>query len=223
MPYLIRGALIEYGTDFLGPIPNVVIFQFNPESLTRNIEIPPRPTGSGSREQSQAGDAPVEKITLTAHFSAADQLGDKHPLARLFGIGPRLAALEKMARPQGESSGLLWMALDAIGDAIFGGGDENPSQPIPREQYPRVLFIWGLTRVLPVIIDSMTIKEQEYDHLLNPTRAEVSIGLSVVTISSCSDDEIAKGASEYSKILRDTQAELNLVNTVSDVIELIPF
>ena len=185
MPYLIRGALIEYGTDFLGPIPNVVIFQFNPESLTRNIEIPPRPTGSGSREQSQAGDIPVEKITLTAHFSAADQLGDNHPLARLFGIGPRLAALEKMARPQGGSSGLLSMALDAIGDAIFGGGDENPSQPIPREQYPRVLFIWGLTRVLPVVIDSMTITEQEYDSLLNPTRAEVSIGLSVVTISNC--------------------------------------
>ena len=32
---LLRGALIEYGTDLIGPIPNVVIFQYNPESLTR--------------------------------------------------------------------------------------------------------------------------------------------------------------------------------------------
>ena len=62
MPYLLKGALIEYGSDFLGPIPNVVIFQFNPESLTRNIQIPNRPTGAGSRETTQAGDIPVEKI-----------------------------------------------------------------------------------------------------------------------------------------------------------------
>ena len=49
MPYLLKGALIEYGSDFLGPIPNVVIFQFNPESMTRNIQIPPRPTGASRR------------------------------------------------------------------------------------------------------------------------------------------------------------------------------
>ena len=40
MPFLMRGAMIEYGSDFLGPLPNVVIFQFNPESLTRTIQIP---------------------------------------------------------------------------------------------------------------------------------------------------------------------------------------
>jgi hypothetical protein len=33
MPYLLQGALIEYGSDCLGPIPKVVTFQFNPESL----------------------------------------------------------------------------------------------------------------------------------------------------------------------------------------------
>ena len=44
---MLRGALIEYGTDLIGPIPNVVIFQFNPEQLTRTITIPqPPPTAS---------------------------------------------------------------------------------------------------------------------------------------------------------------------------------
>jgi hypothetical protein len=37
MSVLLRGALIEYGSDFMGPIPNVVIFQFNPETLTRTV------------------------------------------------------------------------------------------------------------------------------------------------------------------------------------------
>ena len=29
MTYLLKGALLEYGSDFLGPIPNVVIFKFH--------------------------------------------------------------------------------------------------------------------------------------------------------------------------------------------------
>ncbi|MFQ5793436.1 MAG: hypothetical protein ACE5JP_00095 [Candidatus Bipolaricaulia bacterium] len=224
MPYLLRGALIEYGSDFLGPIPNVVIFQFNPESLTRNIQIPPRPTGAASRETTQAGEIPVEKITLTAHFSAADQLERDNPLARTFGIGPQLAALEQMAHPSAKISGLIGEAIDAIGDAIFGGGDEEgPTQPIPRENYPRILFIWGLTRVLPVIIESMSITEQQYDHLLNPIQAEVSLGLAIITIDPCSDDKIAKGALEYSNLAKEAQAITNLANTAQQVVDLIPF
>jgi len=50
MPFLMRGAMIEYGSDFLGPLPNVVIFQFNPESLTRTIQIPARPSGAAAPE-----------------------------------------------------------------------------------------------------------------------------------------------------------------------------
>lgn len=223
MPYLLRGALIEYGSDFLGPLPNVVIFQFNPESLTRNIQIPSRPTGATGRETSQAGERPVENITLTAHFSAADQLKSNNLLARAFGIGPQIAALEKMVYPAGKISGLIGKAIDAIGDAISGGGDTPPTQPIPREKYPRILFIWGLTRVLPVVIDSMNITEQHYDNLLNPIQAEVSLGLSVLAIDSCSDDLVAKGALEYSNLAKEAQAIANLANTAQQVADIIPF
>jgi hypothetical protein len=223
MAYLLRGALIEYKSDFLGPLPNVVIFQFNPESLTRNIQIPPRPTGATGRETSQAGEVPVEKISLTAHFSAADQLNENNSLARRFGVGPRLAALEQMVRPAGRVSGLVGGAIDAIGDAIFGGDDAAPTQPIPREQYPRILFIWGLTRVLPVIIDSMSVTEQHFDYLLNPIQAEVSLGLSVITISPCSDDGVARGAIEYSNLAKEAQAIANLATTASQAVDLIPF
>ena len=71
MTFLLKGALIEYGSDFLGPLPNVVVFQFNPEQVTRTLEIPPRPTGAAGRETSQAGEVPLEKLDLTAKFSAA--------------------------------------------------------------------------------------------------------------------------------------------------------
>jgi len=222
MTYLIRGALVEYGSDFLGPIPNVVIFQFNPEKLTRTIEIPERPTGAESREESQAGDVPVEKISLTAFFSAADKLGEDDVLARSFGIGPQLAALEKMVFPAGRLSGLIGEAIDAIGDAIFGG-DDNPTQPTPREQYPKILFIWGRTRVLPVIIETMRITEKQYDHNLNPIHAEVVMRLAVMHIDSSSDDIVALGAQEYSNLTKETLAAANLANTIGQIEDIIPF
>ncbi len=225
MAYLLRGAMIEYGTDFLGPIPNVVIFQFNPETLTRTIQIPPRPSGAAARETTQAGEPSIEKIALKAQFSAADGMGTGNVLARTMGVGPRLAALEKMVHPGGKLSGLIGAALDAIGDAVGlgGGGGEGPRQTIPREKYPRILFIWGPFRVLPVVIESMSITELQYDFLLNPIQADVSIGLAVNPIDNCSDDTVGRGALEYSNLAKEAQAMLNLANTIGQIAEMIPF
>lgn len=221
---LLRGALIEYGTDLIGPIPNVVIFQFNPEGLGRGFVVPPRPQAGNDREQSQAGETVFEKITLKAHFSAIDGLDEDKVLAKTFGIGPQLAALEKMVLPGGKIAGLIGAAIDAIGDALGGGGDEEEAavQPIPRQSFPRLLFIWGLTRVHPVRIDSLKIAELEYDNFLNPTRAEVDIELSVIKVDACSDDWLAKGAQEFTELAKEAQAIANLANTAEQVVEMIP-
>jgi hypothetical protein len=224
MPYLLRGALVEYGSGLIGPIPNIVIFQFNPESLTRSLRIPERPTGATARERTQAGEKTFETISLKAHFSAADLLNDDKVLARIFGVGPQLSALEKMVHPSSKIAGLIGAAIDAIGDALGGaGGSDAPTQPIPREKFPKIIFIWGLTRVLPVTIDSMRIGELEFDFLLNPTRAEVDLELTVNAIDSCSDDALAKGALEYTTLAKEAQAIANLANTAEQIVELIPF
>jgi hypothetical protein len=224
MAFFLRGALIEYSGEFMGPIPNVVIFQFNPETLSRTIQIPTRPTSGTVREGSQAGEPSIEKITLKASFSAADELQNAATLARVFGVGTRLAALEKMVHPASKLGGLLGAALDAVGDALgLGGGDDDPRQVIPREKYPRILFIWGAFRILPVVIESMSITEQEYDFLLNPIRAEVSITMAINALDKCSDDTIGKGALEYSNLAKDAQAIANLANTVEQIAEMIPF
>ncbi|NAZ84896.1 hypothetical protein [Kineococcus indalonis] len=223
MTLLLRGALIEYGTDLIGPIPNVVIFQFNPEALTRSFVVPERPRAGNDREQSQAGETVHERISLKAHFSAADALEEDKFLARTFGLGPQLAALEKMVLPGGKIAGLIGAAVDAIGDALgLGGGQDAPTQPIPRQSFPRILFIWGLTRVHPVQIDSMRISELEYDHLLNPVRAEVDLEISVIKVDACSDDWLARGAQEFTEIAKEAQAIANLANTAEQVVELIP-
>jgi len=129
-----------------------------------------------------------------------------------------------MVLPSTKLAGLIGAAIDAIGDALGGGGDDEdaPAQPIPRETYPRILFIWGLTRVLPVTIDSMSINELQYDSLLNPLRAEVDLKLSVIAVDTCSDDLLAKGALEYSTIAKEAMAIANLANTAEQIVDLIP-
>ncbi len=216
------GALIEYGTDFLGPIPNVVIFQFNPESMSRTLTIPPRAVDATQRETSQAGEPAYERFTINASFSAASQRNDSNPIGLAFGVGPQLAALEAMVYPVQTPGGLIGAAIDAVG-SLLGGSSSSATQPIPRQQTPRILFLWGLTRIVPVIIESMTITEQQYDSLLNPVEALVAIGMAIITPCSCCNDKIGQGAAAYTQMAKDTLATINLANTVAQVTHLIPF
>ncbi len=216
------GALIEYGTDFLGPIPNVVIFQFNPEIMTRTLTIPPRAVDATQRETSQGGESAYERFTVNASFSAAQQCNDSNPIGLTVGVGPQLAALEAMVYPVKTPGGLIGAAIDAVG-SLLGSSAPSPTQPIPRQQTPRILFIWGLTRVVPVIIESMTITEQQYDGLLNPVEALVAIGMAIITPCACCNDKIGMGAAAYTQMAKDTLATVNLANTVAQVTHLIPF
>jgi hypothetical protein len=142
-------------------------------------------------------------------------------IPRRFGVGPQLAALEKMVQPP-SAPVLLGAALDAVGAAVPAGGTAPPTRWVPREQVPRLLFIWGLTRVLPARIQSLSITEQKFDQLLNPVEAQVQLGLSIVAVPP-GDDEIAQGALAYSKTARDVQAAANLANTEKMIGEIIPF
>jgi hypothetical protein len=218
-----KGALIEYGSDFLGPLPNVVIFQFNPEDLDRQYRIQRRDDGNVPARQTEthsAFSAPVESFTLNLKFDAADDLDADDPIATVFGVGPQLAALEKMANPAGGSK-LLGAAIDAIGDAI--GAVTGAARPIPPEKLPRLLFIAGPTKAMPVEITSLSIKETLFDTALQPIRADVTIGLEVITFPPGSDDLIGQGALEYQKTVKDAQAVLNLGKAITGVADVIPF
>ena len=38
-PKLLKGALVELSERFIGPVPNVIVFQYNPEMMTRALEV----------------------------------------------------------------------------------------------------------------------------------------------------------------------------------------
>jgi hypothetical protein len=49
------------------------------------------------------------------------------------------------------------------------------------EQAPLSLLIWGPKRVLPVQVQSLSIKEEAFDQKLNPIRAKADLTLNVLT------------------------------------------
>jgi hypothetical protein len=117
----------------------------------------------------------------------------------------------------------LGAALDAIGGALGGGGATPPEQPVAREAVPRILFIWGPSRVLPVRIQTLSIAEKQYDALLNPVVAQVSLGLAVASLPASSTDVIGKGALTYTQVVKDAQSVLNLAKAVELALDIIPF
>ena len=120
------------------------------------------------------------------------------------------------------------MSLSAGGaSAALGGGSAKPSRPVPVSVVPTVLFVWGPGRILPVRVTSLTITEKLYDPLLNPTHAEASLELKVLTPDELNSVRgtlapIAKAGYKYTQTLREALAIANLGNAVESIIGMLP-
>src|SRR5205809_5470476 len=102
-PRATRGALV--GLDPMNPLASVVVFQYNPDELTRTLQARAA-TGEGAtsrgarNEALRLSGAPIENITLAVEIDAADQLESGDPLATTLGIYPQLSALEMLLYPK---------------------------------------------------------------------------------------------------------------------------
>src|SRR5262245_56523562 len=92
-PRLQKGALIA--VDPLNPLTRVVVFQYNPDTMTRRLAA--RSAGGEGSDKSEAvrlAGPPKETITLNVELDATDQLEQGETLAVNAGIYPALSALE---------------------------------------------------------------------------------------------------------------------------------
>jgi hypothetical protein len=200
----LKGAFINLGAGLLGALPNIIVFQFNPDRMTRTPSLvhPPPPTdGSGKRPAAPQPDQPSESISFSLRVDASDQLAQGNPIAAASGILPTLSALELLMVPRSS------LSIDLFN--LSGGGKPYKAPP---SKLPTVLFFWGPFRILPVAITSLSITETEYDTLLNPVRAEVSVNIKVLTPSQLDDSKLAIGAYNYSRGVKEVMAALNLAN-----------
>ena len=200
-PKLLKGALIQFSAPMLIPIPNIIIFQYNPETMTRQLtpwvpatqQITYNDDGTVkesklSPEQlnqlSQPFD-PQETFSLALELDAADALEEpgSHPIAVLAGVADRISAMELLCYPPGPGAlgGLLNVSVNvSIGAGGISASAGAAADVVPRKDVPIVLFFWGPGRIVPVRITSFSVDEQQYSPLLYPLRAKVTIGLKVL-------------------------------------------
>jgi hypothetical protein len=169
-PHLVKGALVAI--DPANPLASVIVFQYNPSTLTRELQAR-APTGDdGARSEAmRLFGAPVETITMEVELDASDQLERSSSLATNLGIYPQLSALEMLVYPK--SALVIANTVRAATGWIELIG---PTAPF-------TLLIWGYKRVLPVRISSLSITEEAYDSSLNPIRARVQVAVRVLSYS----------------------------------------
>ena len=203
----LKGAFINLGAGLLGALPNIVLFQFNPLRVSRTPRLaqpPAESDGSGSRDATQQAGEPAESFSFSLRLDATDQLAASNPIAAASGILPALSALE-----------LLMVPKDSLAIDLFKLAGGNQPYQHPPQRLPTVLFFWGPFRIWPVTVNSLSVSETEYDQLLNPIRAEVSVSLQVLTPFNLRGQELAQGAYLYSQGVKEVMAALNLANTAA--------
>lgn len=213
-PKVQKGALVQLVEDIVGVLPNMIPFQYNPQTLKRSLE-PWNPMDVSENNRGQLAPTaqpydPKEKISLEIELDASDQLEDADPVAGAVGVADRIAAIEKLLLPtQGLVADLLASAASLLGAAT----------PAARPTVPIVLFVWGPGRMLPVRVTSYSIEEQLFLPSLHPIQARVSLELEVLTpdVFKCSESIPTSLAIAAYRVFRTQQDALALAHAARNI------
>lgn len=203
-PKVMRGAIV--GIDIFNPISSIAIFQYNPEQLSRSLS--PQYTGGGGggakAEALRLAAPPQETISATLKLDLIDQMeqGENGPLGA--GISGNLAALEMLIYPK--------TIAVAINQALLIAGMMEVVPPAA----PLTLFIYGVTRIVPVKIESLSITETAHDANLHPIRADVSVGMKVLTYNDLSMTNPGYWAFMAHQVVKETLATVASLNNVAE-------
>ncbi|SDM15997.1 hypothetical protein [Allokutzneria albata] len=165
-PKVVRGGFV---LSYPGGPRRVVVFQYNPDTLTRTMKPQVPPDEPGDRlEALRLKGPPQESYRFEAEFDAADQL-DRSEVDR-HGLHPVLAALEACFSPS-------YRQLDRENTRAGAGVLE-----IEPAEGPLTVLVLGRNRVVPVRITEFSVTEEAFDIELNPIRAKVSVGARALTV-----------------------------------------
>ncbi len=242
-PKLLKGALIQFSAPLLIPIPNLIIFQYNPETMSRNLTpwAPPPAKDETAKAPDQKQEDPraqpydpSETFNLSLELDAADALEEpgNHPVAVISGVADRIAAMEMLCYPPGESAlgGLLNVSVSvSIGAGGISASAGAKVDKVPQTTVPVVLFFWGPGRIVPVRITSFSVDEQAYSPILYPIRAKVTLGLKVLDANAFDPKDtsltvkIAKACYTFTRAQKEALALANIANSVESIMGMLPF
>ena len=191
---LIKGGIVQVDVSTGKPV-RVIALQYNPDSLTRTLQV--QASGSDGADRSQAlrlkGTA-IETLKLEAEIDGTDRLEfpEQNPDVVSLGIHPQLAALEVLVHP---TSAALQTNESLSSSGVL--------EILPL-QAPLTLFVWSKQRVVPVRITDLSVTEEAFDAALNPIRAKVSIGMRVLSVDDLGFDH--RGGTLFMGYLRNKEA-----------------
>ncbi len=204
-PRLLKGAIV--GIDLFNPLASVIMFQYNPDTLTRTLQPQGMGGQSGDRDEvMRLKGAPIETIKVDVEIDATDQLETGDSTALTFGIYPQLSQLEMLIYPKS--------ALVIANTVLLAAGTIEVIPPMA----PVTLFIWGLKRVLPVRLTDFSITEEAHDPQLNPVRAKASLGLRVLSYNDLSITNPGYHLFLTHQIVKETMATIASVNNIGAVL-----
>ena len=236
-PSFLKGALLYFSGDT--PVPKVIVFQYNPEKMTRKFDLGNAKGDKGEGDSASSCNSarrpvdplsqprdPEEKFTVELLFDATDQLEDpdNHPVERASGVASRVSQIEMLLYPSAEGVGDKLMST--IKDTLAGIGVEV----IERKQVPVVLFFWGPGRVLPVRITGFEVAEEKYSTTLYPVRAKVKVDMTVlreVDLEKLGDSDSIRwaiGAYRFTRTQKQTPEVGEVVGKITETImNMLPF
>jgi hypothetical protein len=183
----------------------VVIFQYNPEQLSRSIQPRYAETGGSRTEALRLGGAPSETISATLSLDVADQLEAGDALATEHGLFPQLSALEMLVYPKS--------ALVITNTVLLAAGTIEVVPPVG----PLTLFVYGWKRVVPVKLTSLSISETAHDPKLNPIRATADVSLQVLTYSDLSLTHPGYWTFLAHQVVKETMATIGSISNVGEI------
>jgi hypothetical protein len=202
-PRVIKGAIV--GLDIFNPLASIVVFQYNPDTVTRTLQAQAAGESGARSEVTRLKGAPVETIKLDVEVDATDQLEQGGGLATSTGIYPQLSALEMLLYPKS--------ALVIANTVLLALGGMEIAPPIA----PLTFLVWGLKRVLPIKLTEFSITEEAYDVGLNPIRAKVSLGLRVLSYNDLSVTNPAYYVFLAHQIVKEAMATIGSVGNLAAV------
>ena len=191
-PRLIKGGIVLLDPS-TGTVRRVIALQYNPESLSRTLQVQGMGDSANRSEALRLKGAPIETLKVEAIIDATDQLEfpNVNASATSVGLFPQLAALETLIYPT--SSELL------SNNALASAG----TLEIAAMETSLTVFVWSKTRVLPVRLTDFSITEEAFDPTLNPIRAKVSLGMRVLSVDDIGFDH--KGGSLFMVYLQQKE------------------
>jgi hypothetical protein len=203
-PKLTKGAIV--GFDVLNPVASVIIFQYNPAQVSRQVQARTASGDASPQETLRLAGAPKETITLNeVILDATDQLEQSDTIAATMGVYPQLSALEMLLYPKS--------AAVIANTALMLAGSIEIVQPAA----PFTLFIWGIKRVLPVRLSGFNITEERFDPDLNPIAAKLNLTLNVLSTNDFSVSHPGYYTFLTHQVVKETMAVVGSVSNVAAV------